>query len=98
VSKPSPTIILEELDDFTGRALQVCEADAVYAVTYKGEPILIRNFINIQLTYPGPKYIKSTYTSSGHAFNLAEKLNQRFNSTDFEVVLMKPSRVIREPT
>jgi hypothetical protein len=44
----------------------------------------------------GPKYIKSSFTNSGHAFNLAEKLNIRFNTEDFAVVLMYLGRVLKE--
>jgi hypothetical protein len=96
MARTKPTILLEDIDEFTGKALQVCDADAVYAVTYKGKPVSLRTFQNIEITYPGPKYAKSTYTQSGHAFNLAEKLNQQFNTQDFAVVVMQPSRVIRE--
>lgn len=87
---------MQELDDFTGKALQVCEADAVYAVTYMGRPISIRTYLNIEISYPGPKYVKSTYTNSGHAFNLAERLNEKFKTNQFNVMLMEPKRVITE--
>ena len=33
----------------------------------------------------GPKYKKVSFSNSGHAFNLSEKLNKLFNSTDFAV-------------
>jgi hypothetical protein len=33
----------------------------------------------------GPKYKKVSFSNSGHAFNLAEKLNKLFNSSDFAV-------------
>jgi hypothetical protein len=96
MARTAPTILLEDIDDFTGKALQVCDADAVYAVTYCGKPITIRTYQNIEISYPGPKYAKSTYTQSGHAFNLAEKLNKQFNTMDFKVVIMQPGRVISE--
>jgi hypothetical protein len=51
---------------------------------------------NIEVQLTGPKYVKSSFTNSGHAFNLAEKLNIRFNTEEFNVMLMSPERVLRE--
>ena len=95
MARPKPTIVLEDTDN-TGKTIQVCEADKVYAVCYKGRPVTIRTNANIEMTYPVPKYIKSTYTNPGHAFNLAERMNQQFDTTDFDVMLMSPGRVIKE--
>ena len=33
----------------------------------------------------GPKYKKVSFSNSGHAHNLAEKLNKIFNTQDFSV-------------
>jgi hypothetical protein len=33
----------------------------------------------------GPKYKKVSFSNSGHALNLAEKLNKLFNCEDFSV-------------
>lgn len=95
MSRPKPTILLESIDDEM-RALQVCEADAVFAVCYKGAPIKIRTFINIEIQYPGPKYAKTSFPSAGHAFNLCDKLNQKFDTTDFTVVMLTTGRTIQE--
>jgi hypothetical protein len=95
MSRPGPKVILSAVDDDM-RALQVCEADAVYAVCYKGRPIKVRTYQNIEIQIPGPKYAKSSFPESGHAFNLAERLNQKFKSTDFSVVMMTTGRTIRE--
>jgi hypothetical protein len=77
-------------------AYQVCEADAVFAVCYQGRPIKIRTQANIEVAYPGPKYAKSSYPSPGHAFNLAERLNEKFNTKDFSVVMMTVGRTLTE--
>jgi hypothetical protein len=37
------------------------------------------------VSYPGPKYKKVSFSNSGHAFNLAERLNKIFKTTDFAV-------------
>ena len=95
MSRPKPTIILEEVDE-DSRAYWVCEADAIYAVCYRGSPIKIKTQANIYVNYPGPKYVKTSFPSAGHAFNLAERLNKRFNTDLFTVSIMTVGRTIRE--
>jgi hypothetical protein len=95
MSKPKPRVLLESIDDHM-RSYQVCEADAVYAVCYKGRPIKIKTQTNIEIDYPGPKYAKTSFPTSGHAFNLCERLNQKFNTSDFSVVMMTVGRTIKE--
>jgi hypothetical protein len=36
----------------------------------------------------GPRYRKTSFPNSGHAINLAKKLNQQFHTDKFTVVLM----------
>ena len=95
MSRPRPQILLEHVDD-NMRAYQVCEADAIYAVCYKGRPVKIKTQANIEIDYPGPKYAKTSFPTPGHAFNLAERLNQKFATTDFSVVMMTAGRTISE--
>ena len=95
MSRPKPTILLERVGDDMS-AYQVCEADAIYAVCYKGRPIKIKTYANIEIDYPGPKYAKTSFPTSGHAFNLAERLNQKFDTSDFTVVMMTPGRIVSE--
>lgn len=95
VSRPKPTVLLESLTDDM-RSYQVCEADAVYAVCYKGRPIKIKTQANIEIDYPGPKYVKTAFPTSGHAFNLAERLNLKFNTDEFTVVMMTVGRTVSE--
>ena len=95
MSRPKPRILLESVDD-NMRAYQVCEADAIYAVCYKGAPVKIKTWTNIEIPYPGPKYAKTAFPTSGHAFNLANRLNKKFTTSDFSVVMMTVGRVISE--
>jgi hypothetical protein len=95
MSRPQPQILLEEIDH-NGKAIQICAADSVYAVYYQGRPVTVRTNQNIEISYPGPKYSKSTYTNPGHAFNLADRLNTKFNTKDFSVVLLNSGRTIVE--
>lgn len=95
MARPSPNVILRSVEDDM-RATEVCDADAVYAVCYKGRPIKVRTFSNVEVPYPGPKYLKSSFPESGHAFNLSDKLNEKFATKDFSVVMMTTGRTIQE--
>lgn len=95
MSRPRPRVLLQATNE-EGRTLQVCEADAIYAVCYKGQPFMLKNYHDINSNYIGPKYAKTSFPNSGHAFNQAEKLNTLFNTSDFTVYIMTPSRTISE--
>ena len=96
MSRPKPTILLEEITDQL-KATQICAADGVYAVCYKTRPISLRTNGNIEVPdYPGFKYLKTAFTNPGHAFNLAERLNKKFDTTDFDVRVMITGRIIVE--
>lgn len=84
MSRPKPTVLLEITNKRTYKTEQVLEAEAVWAVFYKGKPINLKtgSFIAHHI---GPKYKKISFSNPGHAFNLAEKLNKLFETTDFEV-------------
>lgn len=95
MSRPKPIVILEYINPKTYIAEQVLEAEAVYAVFYKGSPINLRS-MNHLISYPGPKYKKNSFSNSGHAFNLAEKLNKLFKTEDFEVYKLTGGEKITE--
>jgi hypothetical protein len=95
MSRPKPTILLSDFDT-EGRGLEVCSADAVYAVCYQGRPITVRTHQNIEIGYPGPKYLKSNFGNPGHAFNLADRLNKKFNTEDFTVIMMTTGRTVKK--
>lgn len=87
MARPKPTILLENVNPKTYKAEQILDADGIYAVFYKGKPINIRT-LNQLISYPGPKYKKSSFSSPAHAFNLAERLNKMFKTEDFQVYRM----------
>jgi|14BtaG_2_1085337.scaffolds.fasta_scaffold129888_1 hypothetical protein len=90
--RPKPIIALEHRNEDYD-ATQVILAEAIYALCYKGQPINIRT-MNTLVNYPGPKYMKSAFGNSAHAFNRRDKLNEMFNCKDFTVVLMTPSKTV----
>jgi hypothetical protein len=95
MSRPKPRVLLESVDD-NGRALQVCDADAVYAVCYQGMPIMLKTYADINSNYIGPKYNKTSFPNAAHAFNLATRLNERFGTDHFTVAIMDVKRIISE--
>jgi len=95
MSRPKPEIILESIDKRTYKTEQVLSADAIYSVFYKGEPINLR-VGNTLVSYPGPKYKKVSFSNSGHAFNLAERLNKKFGCADFVVVKLTHGEIVTE--
>jgi hypothetical protein len=84
MSRPKPSILLEITDKKTYKTEQVLEAEAIWAVFYKDRPINLKTN-SMVVTRLGPKYKKVSFSNSGHAFNLAEKLNKLFRSSDFAV-------------
>lgn len=84
MSRPKPNVLLEITSKKTYKTEQVLEADAIWAVFYKGKPVNLKttSMVAHQL---GPKYKKVSFSNSGHAINLAEKLNKMFNCSDFAV-------------
>ena len=84
MSRPKPRIILEHINKKNYKAEQILEADAIWAVFYKGKPFNLKSFHSLT-SYPGPKYKKVSFSNEGHAHNLAKKLNSTFNTEEFEV-------------
>ena len=95
MSRPKPQILLEAINKNTYKAEQVLSAEAIYSVFFNGEPINLRT-LNTLVSYPGPKYKKVSFSNSGHAFNLAERLNKIFSTDGFKVVKLTQGEIINE--
>lgn len=93
MSRPKPKVLLENIDKKTYKSEQILEADAIWAVFYKGEPFNLKSS-NSLTSYPGPKYKKVSFSNPGHAHNLAKKLNLTFGCKDFQVVKLTTGTII----
>ena len=95
MSRPKPTVLLENIDKKTYKSEQVLKAEAIWAVFYQGKPFNLKSS-NILTNYPGPKYKKVSFSNPGHALNLAKKLNEMFNCNDFGVLQLTEGDVVTE--
>ena len=87
MSRPKPEVLLEKTDKATYKTEQVLAADGIWAVFYEGKPINLKTG-NQLIQYPGPKYVKVSFSNQGHAINLAKKLNSKYNTDKFTVVFL----------
>ena len=94
MSRPKPRVLLDYTNKKTYKTEQILEADAIWAVFYKGEPFNLKSFSSI-VSYPGPKYKKVSFSNPGHAHNLAKKLNLTFGTEDFQVVKLTQGTIIK---
>jgi hypothetical protein len=95
MSRPAPTVLLENIDKKTYRSEQVLAANAIWAVFYQGQPFNLKSS-NALTNFPGPKYKKTSFSNEGHAHNLAKKLNQMFNTTEFDVRKLIDGEVVKK--
>ena len=91
MSRPQPALIASHTDG--DRCIEICAADAVYAVLYQGRPVKVRTH-NPAVRYQGYKYGKSMFPESGHAVRLARRLNEVHGTEDFSVGVMEVKRFI----
>ena len=88
MSRPKPNVLLEHVNKLNYKSDQVLSSEGIWAVFYDQLPINLKSQ-NMLVAYPGPKYKKVSFSNSGHAINLAKKLNTLFKTDKFTVVLMK---------
>jgi len=93
MSRPKPKILVELTNKSTYKTEQVLAAEGIWAVFFDGQPINLKT-ANMLVQYPGPKYKKVSFSNSGHAINLAKKLNAQFKTDKFSVVLLRQGDTI----
>jgi len=88
MSRPKPKVLLEYVNKTSYKSDQVLASEGIWAVFHDGQPFNLKTQ-NILVSYPGPKYKRVSFSNSGHAVNLAKKLNTLFKTDKFSVVLLK---------
>lgn len=94
MSRPKPTVVLENINKKNFKSDQILEAEAIWAVFYKGKPFNLKSQNSLG-GYSGSKYKKVSFSNPGHAHNLAKKLNGMFNSKDFSVYKLTSGEEIK---
>lgn len=94
MSRPKPKVLLETTNKKNFKVNQILEAEAIWAVFYKGKPFNLKTFSGM-VSYPGPKYKKIAFSNPGHAINLAKKLNIEFDCRDFTVVVLNSGNTLK---
>ena len=87
MSRPKPTVILDQTNKTTYKTDQVLASEGIWAVFLDNKPINLKTSSMVS-QYPGPKYKKVSFSNPGHAINLCKKLNTQFKTTRFTVVLL----------
>lgn len=96
MSRPKPRVILTHTERDTYYTEQILETSGVFVVCYKGEPINLKISNPIDASF-SPSYKRTSFVgNSGHALNLAKKLNEKFKTTDFTVHEMNVGKVIEK--
>jgi hypothetical protein len=81
MARPQPKVLLEYTDRKTNKTDQILETSGIWAVFYLDNPINFKN----DSSSSEPKYKRFCFANSGHAINLAKKLNSQFKCKDFSV-------------
>ena len=85
MARPAPKILKQV--DVKEVTWQILEADKAYIVLYKGRPTAIRAVIPGLGKYK-LKYYKMTYTNLSSVKNAVNRLNKKFNTTEFSYSIM----------
>jgi len=94
MSRPKPNVVLENINKKTFKSDQILEAEAIWAVFFKGRPFNLKSQNSLG-GYAGSKYKKVSFSNPGHAHNLAKKLNTMFNTKDFAVVKLTQGEEVK---
>tara|TARA_B100000949_G_C13927142_1_gene303260 strand:+ start:144 stop:431 length:288 start_codon:yes stop_codon:yes gene_type:complete len=92
MARPKPDVLIENQNN--GLLVQILRAKYIYSVYYQENPINLRTINNLSMS--GLKYKKVSFSNSGHAFNLAERLNKLFGTSDFEVYRFTERELVTE--
>ena len=88
MSRPKPNVLAEHVNKINYKSEQIRGSEGTCAVFSLNQPLNLKSS-NMLVSYPGPKYKKTSFSNKGHAINLAKKLNTLFKSDQFTVVLLK---------
>ena len=92
MARPKPNIIIDYVDK-KYNSEQILEALPFMQCFMKVSPLTYEHLIH-SLNYPGPKYKKVSFSNSGHAFNLCDRLNKMFSTHKFTVIKLTQGEIV----
>ena len=93
MARPAPKVLLELTNKDTYKQDQILASEGIWVVVFDQKPINLKTS-NYLTSDVGPRYRKTSFSNSGHAINLAKKLNTQFHTDKFTVILMNAGRQI----
>jgi hypothetical protein len=92
MARKSAKVLIESDNKKSNKIDRILASDGVWTVYYQNKPFNLRS--DSKVAFVAPKYKTTAFNNSGHAINLAKKLNKQFNTTDFTVVLLDHGKTI----
>lgn len=83
MARPAAPVVISHMDDL-GNDWQILAADNYYMITYQGRPVNIKVITN-NINVPS-KYKKTGYTNIGNCRLAVHKLNELFQTNDFDYI------------
>jgi hypothetical protein len=90
--RPPTTVLIEMHNNTTHKTDQILKSEGIWAVYYNNSPINIKTIAIA--AFVSPKYKSVSFSNKGHAINLAKKLNRKFNTNNFTVVILSNAETI----
>jgi hypothetical protein len=84
LGRPNKKILLTNTD-YQGFKTEILEVTGIWIVTYKGDPVGIRRTNAMEHC---KRYPRTGYNNGAHAYAMAARMNQEFNTEDFAVLLV----------
>jgi hypothetical protein len=82
VGRPNKEILLSHTDAL-GYVTDVLRVRRIWFVTYQGRPVGVRKTYRLDHS---KKYPRTGYNNPAHAYIMMERLNELFNTRDFNVL------------
>ena len=106
MARHSPIVFIKDDNVTKGFTESIVSCEGVFFVTFQGKAFNKR-LVRQKLTVNGmedcsSKYPRTTFVNSGHAFLLANKLNEYYECDDFAVhqvtasVMLKPATWVKD--
>jgi len=92
MARKSAKVLIESDNKKSNKIDRILASDGVWTVYYQNKPFNLRS--DSKVAFVAPKYKTTAFNNSGHAINLAKKLNKQFDTTDFTVVLLDHGKTI----